>query len=96
MEITLDYWNPRNETVTTETGFRFRDTTPIITSTKVLSGSKESIFKKFYDLNNSLRYCNGSYYKFQDKQIEREYNEWYKSLSETTRFQMYYGNGVVD
>ena len=96
MEITLNYWNPRNETVTTETGFRFRDTTPIITSTKVLTGSKESIFKQFNKLNNSLRYCNGSYYKFQDKEIEREYDEWYQSLDKSTKFQIYYGNGIVD
>ena len=26
----------------------------------------ENIFKQYYDLNNSLRYCNGTYYKFEN------------------------------
>tara|TARA_R100000654_G_C2686835_1_gene127980 strand:+ start:1850 stop:2080 length:231 start_codon:yes stop_codon:yes gene_type:complete len=60
------------------------------------SGTKEEIFKKFDAENNRLRYCNGSYYKFEDKNLQQEYFDWYKSLSEGTKFKMFYGNGVVD
>jgi len=60
------------------------------------NGTKEEIFKRFDKENNSLRYCNGSYYKFQDNALEQEYLKWYDSLSESTKFNMYYGGGVVD
>lgn len=96
MEVKIDYWNPKNETVVTETGFRYLDTKSVITRTENWNDDKEEIFKKFYEKNNSLRYCNGSYYKFQDNILQQEYMEWYKNLSESTRFQMFYGNGVVD
>ena len=97
MEAVLEYWNPRNETVVTESGFRFLDTKSVITNEVTIKGSKEDIFNEFYKRNNSLRYCNGSYFKFKDKALEEEYMEWYKSLSEPTRFNMYYGkNGIVD
>jgi hypothetical protein len=59
-------------------------------------GSKEEIFKRFDKANNRLRYCNGSYYKFEDKTMDIEYNTWYKSLSKSVQMDMYYGNGVVD
>jgi hypothetical protein len=98
-KATLDYWNPRNETVVTESGFCYLDTKSIITSTKDIEDTTEiGLFERFYKLNNSLRYCNGSYYKFQDKQWERKYQTWlgsddYKQKS----FNLYYGNnGVVD
>mgnify|MGYP001014017590 CR=1 FL=1 len=64
--------------------------------TETLNGTKEEIFKRFDKKNNSLRYCNGSYYKFQDNALQQEYLKWYKSLSEATKFNMFYGNGVVD
>ena len=60
------------------------------------NGTKEEIFKRFDKENNSLRYCNGSYYKFQDDALQQEYLKWYDSLSESTKFNMYYGGGVVD
>lgn len=55
------------------------------------------IFEQFYNKNNSLRYCNGSYYEFQDKEWKQKYNEWlhsddYKNKS----FELYYGGGIVD
>ena len=58
--------------------------------------TKEGIFKKFDKQNNRLRYCNGSYFKFEDETLNTEYLNWYKSLSESIKFNMYYGNGVVD
>ena len=58
--------------------------------------TKEGIFKKFDKQNNRLRYCNGSYFKFEDETLNTEYLNWYKSLSESVKFNMYYGNGIVD
>lgn len=95
---TLDYWNPRNVDVVTETGFRYLDTKSVITCTEQITASnKILLFEKFYKMNNSLRYCNGSYYKFHDKALESEYNDWLKSDDfKKKHFNLYYGNGVVD
>ena len=98
-KATLDYWSPRNESVVTESGFRFLDTKSVIKSTKEITDTTEiGLFEQYYRLNNSLRYCNGSYYKFQDKQWEEKYNEWLKSDDYKNKsFNLYYGrNGVVD
>lgn len=62
----------------------------------VWSGERERIFKRLYDENNSLKYCNGSHYTFKDSNLEIEYKTWLNSLSKAARFKMYYGNGVVD
>ena len=98
MKATLDYWNPKNETVVTETGFRYLNTDSVITSTKKITDTTEiGLFEQFYRLNNSLRYCNGSYYKFQEKQLEEKYNAWLKSDDYKEKsFDLYYGNGIVD
>lgn len=96
MKVNVEYWNPKNETIITESGFRYLDTTPTITKVESWSGTKEEIFKRFNKQNNCLRYCNGSFYKFEDNAVQAEYQKWYKSLSESTKFQIYYGNGVVD
>ena len=97
-KATLDYWNPRNETVVGRSGFRYLDTTSVITRTKDISDDTEiGLFEQFYKLNNSLRYCNGSYYIFQDKGWEYKYKEWLKSDDYKQKsFNLYYGNGVVD
>lgn len=98
-KATLDYWNPRDETVVTESGFCYRDTKSIITNTKDIEDTTEiGLFEQFYKLNNSLRYCSGSYYKFQDKQWERKYQTWLESDDYKQKsFNLYYGNnGVVD
>lgn len=58
--------------------------------------TKEELFRKFYEWNRTLRYCNGCYFKFFDENVKAEYHEWYESLSEMTRFDMYYGDGIVD
>jgi len=96
MKAIIKYWNPRNKTVVTDSGFTYLDTKSEITKTETWEGSKEEIFKKFYKNNNSLRYCNGSYYKFEDETLYTKYLKWYKSLSKSTKFSMYYGNGIVD
>ena len=62
INVTLDYWNPKNETVVTESGFRYLDTKSVITRTQEIKDTTEiGLFEQFYKLNNSLRYCNGSY-----------------------------------
>jgi hypothetical protein len=54
-------------------------------------------FEQFYKLNNSLRYCSGSYYKFKDSNWNSKYNEWLKSDDYKSKsFNLYYGNGIVD
>jgi len=96
MKAQIEYWDPKNEIVVTDTGFRYLDTKSVIKNVETWYGDKEEIFKKFDKKNNRLRYCNGSYYKFEDKTLEDEYRTWYKSLDENTKFNMFYGNGVVD
>jgi hypothetical protein len=98
MKTTLNYWNPRNETVVTKTGFRYRDTSSVVTNTKdIESNTNIGLFEQFYKLNNSLRYCNGSHYEFQDKQLELKYKEWLNSDDYKARsLELYYGNGIVD
>lgn len=98
MKATLDYWSPRNESVVTEDGFRYLDTKSVITSTKDIEDTTDiGLFEQFYKLNNSLRYCNGSYYKFQDNECEQKYQAWLKSDDYKKKsFNLFYGNGVVD
>ena len=97
-KTTLDYWNPKNETIVTDTGFRYLDTKSVVTGTKEIQADTEiELFEIFYKLNNSLRYCNGSYYKFQDAKWVEKYKEWLKSDDYKKKsFNLYYGNGVVD
>lgn len=94
----LDYWSPKNESVITPSGFRYRDTKSAVTNTKEIEDkTDEGLFEQFYKLNNSLRYCNGCYYKFQDKQLADNYAHWLKSPDYKAKsFNLYYGNGVVD
>ena len=86
MNIVVEYWDR----------ISYTSCNSEVKRTETWNGTKEEIFKKFDKNNNSLRYCNGSYYKFQDSNLQKEYREWYKSLSESTKFSMFYGNGVVD
>jgi hypothetical protein len=98
IKATLNYWNPENKSVVTETGFHYLSTNSVITNTKdIESNTDVGLFEEFYKLNNKLRYCNGSYYEFQDKQLELKYKEWLNSDDYKTRsLELYYGNGIVD
>jgi hypothetical protein len=58
--------------------------------------TEDALFEEFYKKNNQLRYCNGSYYKFQNPEQQKKYQEWRKNLSHSRSFNLYYGNGVVD
>jgi hypothetical protein len=69
-----------------------------IKSQKTIEAEDEiSIFEQFYKLNNSLRYCNGSYYKFKSDEWQTKYDNWLKSDDYKKKsFDLYYGNGIVD
>ena len=58
--------------------------------------TKEECFLQFYNINRRYRYCNDVFYKFKDEEDKLQYDSWYKSLSEAQRFNMYYGNSIVD
>lgn len=98
IKTVLEYYSPKNESVTTKTGFRYLDTGSTLTSTKEISAKTEhELFIRFYKLNNKLRYCNETYYKFADGEMEKKYAEWlnspeYKAIS----FDLYYGSETVD
>jgi hypothetical protein len=58
--------------------------------------TEDALFEEFYKKNNELKYCNGSYYEFQNPEQQEKYKEWKKNLSHSRSFELYYGNGVVD
>lgn len=69
------------------------------TRTETISApSLDEVFRKFYAMNKRLRYCNDNWYSFVDEEwMGKAYRDWYVSLSESERFEMYYGkNGIVD
>lgn len=94
--IKVDYYAPRNKSVVTESGFRYRDTREEIKKTEIFEGTLEEIFLKFEKLNNTLKYCNGHYWKFSDSKFQEQQRKWYSNLPESVKFDLYYGNGVVD
>lgn len=55
-----------------------------------------NICEKFERANSRLRYINGSFYKFKDEQMQRDYYCWYNLLDGNEQFKLYYGNGIVD
>jgi hypothetical protein len=98
MQTTLNYWDCLRKTKQYASGGYYQDTTSEIVREEIIEGKDEiELFERFYKLNNSLRYCNGSYYKFQDKDLENKYQEWLKSDDYNQKsFNLYYGNGIVD
>lgn len=89
MEIILDYWDRKDYQYSWESEIKKQET--------IEADDDIAIFEKFYKMNNSLRYCNGSYYKFNDKQWQNRYNEWLKTDDYKSKsFNLYYGNGIVD
>ena len=98
MNVQLNYYNPENKTVVTDDGFRYLSTKSVITRQKEISAETDiEIFETFYALNNSLRYCNGSHYEFNDTEWKDKYKNWLKSDDYKAKsFNLYYGNGVVD
>lgn len=55
------------------------------------------LFEQFYKLNNQLKYCNGSYYEFQDLDIKAKYKEWLSSDDYKKKsFGLFYSGSFVD
>ena len=88
MKATVEYWDrvdtysPHSKKVREET---------------IEADTQTELFIKFYKLNRSLRYCNGSYYKFKDRKMGMRYQEWLKSPEyEEMSFNLYYGSSIVD
>jgi len=96
MKVIVHRFNPENKTRTYPSGGLYYSTKPVRDDVQIWEGTEEEIFKRFDKANNRLRYCNGSFYKFALNEINDRYIAWYKSLSEATKFEMFYGNGVVD
>jgi hypothetical protein len=88
MKVTLEYWDKIDYTsIRSE----------IKRQEEIEAETDIEIFEIFYKKNNSLRYCNGSYYKFKDIEWENKYQNWLKSDDYKKKsFDLYYGGGVVD
>lgn len=60
------------------------------------NGTLREVFTKMDRTNNSLRYCNGSYYKFNDNDMEDLRIVWYNTNDWQTNFDNYYLGQIVD
>ena len=88
MKAILDYYDRPD---------RFTFTSVIQRQEEIRGKDDIEIFENFYKLNNSLRYCNGSYYKFQSLDWQNKYNDWLKSDDYKKKsFNLFYGGGIVD
>ena len=67
---------------------RDRDFNESIREEELTGKTKEECFKEFYNRNK--------FYRFKDEEDEIQYKSWYASLSNATKFDMYYGNSIVD
>ena len=94
LKIEVEYWEPKDAWVTSSDGFTYLDRNSECKQKTFIEGTKDEIFSEFYKRNNSLRYCNGSYWKFVDSDIEKEYRKDFFPKHNT--ISNYYGNGVVD
>ena len=57
------------------------------------SDTRES-FIKYYNLNNELKYCNGTHYKFVDESVNERYRKDFFPSYHT--IENYYRGGIVD
>jgi hypothetical protein len=99
MKANLNYYDNVRETKEYPSGGYYESSsTKLIRNIEIDGITEIDIFEKFYKLNNSLRYCNGSYYKFETKDWQDKYNEWLKSDDYKSKsFNLYYGEGgIVD
>ena len=55
----------------------------------------QEVFKDIYRYRKTFRYCDDGF-EFPDKEDEKSYNNWYKSLSEMERFNLFYDGCIVD
>jgi hypothetical protein len=88
MKVVLDYWDRISYT---SSGSEVKRQETIEADTDI------EIFEKFYRKNNSLRYCNGCFYRFDSKEWQDKYSAWLQSDDYKAKsFDLYYGGGVVD
>lgn len=92
-EVKVDYYSPKNEWTKYKNGNgSFYDTSSVVKKTLTFKietpEDKEVMFRKIYHLNNELRYCNGSYYKFQDAKYDNEYYHVFRPRYNTMRIFM--------
>ena len=60
----IDYYNWKSEVKRTQ---------------EIEAPTEIELFEQFFIMNDKLRYCNGSFYKFSDVSQEKRYYEWVKS-----------------
>lgn len=60
------------------------------------SGTYDQVFESLQRYNNRMRYCNGCYAEFEDKEVKALYRIWQVVLPESRSFDMYYQGGIVD
>ena len=88
----VEYWDRLRQTKVTESGFRYEDQNSSLIKIEDFPEGEEG-FKQFYHMNNSLKYCNGSYYKFHDSTDSEKYSEFVKKYN---TIENYYNGGIVD
>ena len=87
MKKTINYWDR----------ISYTSSDSEVKRTEELSAENEdALYEKFYKMNNSLRYCNGSFYQFENALDQSKYRTWQNNLSKNKSFELYYGNGIVD
>lgn len=89
MIVQLNYWDRKDHPHSWESEIKRQE--------NIEADEEIDIFEKFYKMNNSLRYCNGAYYRFSTSEWQDKYNEWLNSDDYKKKsFDLYYGGGVVD
>jgi hypothetical protein len=78
----VEYWNAK-----------YRGANSELVRTEDWPDTEES-FVKFYDLNNSLKYCNGCHYMFVDEDVNERYRKEFFQKHHT--IDNYYKGGIVD
>ena len=69
----VEYWNSKYQGAKSE-----------LVRTEEWEDTDES-FAKYYQLNNRLKYCNGSHYKFVSDEVSRRYTEEFFTKHQTIR-----------
>lgn len=60
------------------------------------TGTYDKVFELLQSYNNRMRYCNGCYGEFENKEVKALYRTWQEILPESRSFDLYYQGGIVD
>lgn len=93
MKTKVNFYSLKRTTVKTETGFMYEKSESVLNRTEEWEGTENEIFLRFYKSNNSLKYCNGTFYEFTDREVAKRYSENFNDLH---TIENYYGAGIVD